>query len=101
MAEQHAYEGSRKLYKRLKAVYAGIGENAIQGYLNSSKVPSKLNPTFNNEAPLQPIIASEPMEILEADLVDLRTHPQQNDGKTYKYVLAVIDVFSRYVEILL
>ena len=76
-------------------------KNIIQGYLNSSTAPSKLNSTFHNQAPLQPIIASEPMEILEADLVDLRTHPQQNDGKTYKYVLAVIDVFSRYVEILL
>lgn len=37
------------------------------------------------------------MERVQADLVDFSKKKSVNHGKTYSYVLAVIDVFSRYL----
>jgi hypothetical protein len=52
-------------------------------------------PTFTNMPPLQSIEATTPMEMLEADCVDLSKYPMLKDGKQFKHVLLVICVMSR------
>ena len=53
---------------------------------------------FANKAPMRPIVALSPMERNQIDLVDMREFPPcSSDGNEYRYVLSVIDVFSRYV----
>ena len=55
--------------------------------------------TFANKAPLIPIIAAAPMKRNQIDLVDMIGFPPcaSPDGFSYRYVLSVIDVFSRYL----
>jgi len=43
-------------------------------------------PTFTNIPPLQSVEATTPMEMLEADCVDLSKYPIQKDGKEFKHV---------------
>lgn len=37
------------------------------------------------------------MERNQIDLVDMKAYPVTKDGKLFRYVLAVLDVFSRYL----
>ncbi|XP_062502038.1 KRAB-A domain-containing protein 2-like [Corticium candelabrum] len=52
-----------------------------------------------NKAPLQPITASEVQERSQLDLVDFSDLPVEvePDGLTCRYVLSVLDVFSRHL----
>ncbi len=88
-------EGARKLYHRISAVYAGIGRTAVQGVINQSEQHTKQKPLFSNKAPMRPIKSSAPMNLVEADLVDMRAYKIECEGSTYRYVLSVLDVFSR------
>jgi len=51
-------------------------------------------PTFTNIPPLQSVEATTPMEMLEADCVDLLKYPIQKDGNEFKHVLSVTCVMS-------
>ena len=55
--------------------------------------------TFSNRAPLIPITSSSPMERNQIDLVDMSGFPLSTspDGIVHRYVLSIIDVFSRYL----
>ena len=37
------------------------------------------------------------MDRIQLDLVDMHKTPVQNSGKTFMYVLVILDVFSRYL----
>ena len=90
-------EGAKKCAHRALEYYAGIGEKIIQKHINHSKESTELHPRFTNKPPLQPIEATTPMAMVEADLVDMAKYAETRGGKTYRYVLSILDVFSRYV----
>ena len=57
------------------------------------KQQQKLRPLFQNKAPLRPIKASKVQERHQVDLVSMVS---MLDGDTYKYIMSVIDIFSRF-----
>ena len=60
------------------------------------KDPQRITPLFKNKAPLRPIKASKVQERHQVDLVSMQAMPVSLDGVTYKYIMSLIDIFSRF-----
>lgn len=95
--DETSYENAKKLHAKIKNVYAGISQKAIQTVISEDPLHAKVAPKFLNKPKSRPIEAERPMEINQADLVDMRSYPVTQDNKTYRFILSVIDVFSRFV----
>ena len=90
-------DGARKLKLHTSHLYSGLSRNIIQNKLNVTKQPQKLRPLFQNKAPLRPTKACRVQERHQIDLVNMASMPASIDGDNYKYILSVIDIFSRFV----
>ena len=90
-------DGAKKLQYRMKEHYYGIGEKLIQKHLNNIDLQRKRRPRFENRAPLQPINSKTVMDRHQIDLVDMKSMIVKEGSKSYRYVLSVLDVFSRFV----
>ena len=88
--------GVRKIYHKLKNSYSGVAERDVQKVLAKSSVHQRLNVRFENKARLRPVRAKTVQIRHQIDLVDMKRLHTKYKGKTYKYVLSIIDVFSRY-----
>ena len=82
--------------KRIQYFY-GIGTETIQNRLNRSKQQQKQNPKFLNKAPLGTKDGKRKMEQHQSDLVNLSKIAVTIDEIEYKYVLLVMDIFSRFL----
>ena len=80
----------------LRSDCSGIGKEKIQ-IIKADPVNQERYPWFQNKAPLRPVTATQPIERNQVDLVRLAGHPLAKNGVTYKYVMVLVDVFSRYV----
>lgn len=90
-------DGARKLKSRISAHYFGIGETKIQKFINGLDIQRQRHTRFDNKAPLKPVDATLVMERHQVDIVDLRNIPVVIGGVRYRYVLSVLDVFSRFL----
>lgn len=95
--DQSKGEGALKLAKSMRHKYSGLSRNFIQKNLNTMKETQKIRPLFQNKAPLRPIKAGKVQERHQVDLVNMQSMPITIDGITYKYIMSVIDIFSRFV----
>ena len=89
--------GARKLYNVISKTFCGISERDIQMFLNSQQSNQQLNPTFMNKQPIKPVDSKQVMGQVQMDIVDLQRSAIELDGKVFKYVLVVMDVFSRFI----
>ena len=87
-------EGTKKLSKQMSQIYHGLLRRVIQHSLNSLKQQQKIRPLFQNKAPLRPIRTSKVQERHQVDLVSMVS---MLDGDTYKYIMSVIDIFSKFL----
>uniref|UniRef100_A0A7M5XDJ8 Integrase catalytic domain-containing protein n=1 Tax=Clytia hemisphaerica TaxID=252671 RepID=A0A7M5XDJ8_9CNID len=90
-------ENALKLEKRIAKLYTGISRHRIQNWINNDREHCSKNPVFANKDLLQPVQAEMPMEVIQIDLVDFTNFKSKSNGKTYSYVLAMLDVFSRFL----
>ena len=90
-------DGARKLYHQIKEHFFGIGEPIIQRYLNKNSMQRQHRPQFNNKAPLIPIESASPMERHQIDLVDMSSMTVEINSEKYKYILSILDVFTRFL----
>ena len=88
---------ARKLKKRMDEVFTGISENDIQQYINTSRSNQEVKAAFENKPPLKPITASKVWERIQIDLMSMEDIPIVSEGKNYRWVLSIIDVFSQYL----
>lgn len=88
--------GVRKIYHSLKNSYSGIAERDVQRVLAKSSVHQRLNVRFENKARLRLVRARTVQICHQIDLVDMKRLRTKYKGKTYNYVLSIIDVFSCY-----
>lgn len=95
--DQTHCDGARKLFYRMKDHYYGISEYAIRNFLNTLPHHVQKTPIFRNKAPLKPITSRKIMERHQIDLVDMQTIAAEYEGKCYRYILSVLDCFSRYL----
>ena len=97
----HTYkgEGARKIQPRIKRFYTGISIKRIQKWLNSNESHFKTNPIFSSKPPLSPVVSKTVQGCNQIDLVDLRSMSVAKDGVEYNYILSLLDVFSRFLEL--
>lgn len=88
--------GVRKIYHKLKNSYSCVAERDVYKVLAKSSVHQRLNVRFENKARLRPVRARTVQIRHQTDLVDMKRLRTKHKGKTYRYVLPIIDVFSRY-----
>ena len=88
--------GVRKLYHHLKDVCSGVGERDVRAVLGKSHLHQRLNVRLQNKAVLKPVRARTVQIHDPLDLVSIETMPVKWNGKIFKYVLSLTNVFSRY-----
>ena len=77
--------------------YAALTERKILR-ITSNELKYRIhNAKFRNKGTLGPVRAKHVQSQHQIDLIDLSREPVEHNGKVYKYVLSVIDVFSRFV----
>ena len=97
----HTYkgEGARKIQPRIKRFYTGISIKQIQKWLNSNENHFKINPIFSNKPPLSPLVSKTVQGCNQIDLVDMRSMSVTKDDVEYNYVISLLEVFSRFLEL--
>jgi hypothetical protein len=93
-ASPASFQGVDKIYEYVKneGKYE-IGRNRIQKWLNNQDSYS-INKHSNKKFKRGRVLVTGIDDQWEADLADVSAYAKENDG--YKYLLVVIDVFSRY-----
>lgn len=89
--------GVRKLYKAITKLFIGVSEREVASVINSLHKAQRLKPTFLNKAPIHPVKSSGVMHQVQVDLVDMQSNPVTANSQTFKYVLVLLDVFSRFL----
>ena len=92
-------EGARKIQPRIKSFYTGISIKRIQKWLNSYENHFNINPIFTNKLPLSPVFSKTVQGYNQIDLVDMRSISVTRNGAEYKYILSLLDVFSRFLKL--
>ena len=92
-------EGERKIQPRIKRLYSDIGIKRIQKWLNSNENHFKINPVFSNKPPLSPVVSKTVQRCKQVDLVDMTSMSVTKNGVEYKYILSILDVFSRFLKL--
>ena len=88
--------GVKKLRVRAAESYTGLSENKILEITNKHVKYRKFNVKFLNKAVPRPVKVSSVMEQVQTDLINLSSQRVEYKGKVYRYVLSVMDVFSRF-----
>ena len=89
--------GYRTLYYRLQQSYSGVSKKFVRSTLGKIPHYRQKNIKFNNKAPMKHVTSRVVHETLQVDLVDFSRQKVLLNNKVYKYVLSVLDVFSRHV----
>ena len=89
--------GCKKLRYRAASSYAGLTEKKILQVTNNEFKYRVHNAKFTNKATPKPVTAKQVQSQHQIDLIDLSKDPVKHNGKVYKYVLSVIDIFSRFL----
>ena len=90
--------GAAKLACGLRDNFVGLSHDKIQNILNTDKSHYRRNAKFMNKATLKPVRARDVHMRHQIDLMDMGSKGSVKlNGKLYRCVLTVIDVFSRFV----
>src|SRR5579875_3880408 len=85
--------GYKKIYRLLSEDYAGISRQNVLDVIRKFESYQQRQPKRVQKI-VRPIITNGPFERWQMDLIILDKYAKFNDG--YKYLLVVIDVFSKY-----
>lgn len=95
--DRYKGSGARKLYKAISKRFAGVSERDVLSILNSMHEAQRLKPMFLNKAPLHPVLSSGVMNQVQIDLVDMKNNKVMIGSETFRYILVMLDVFSRFI----
>ena len=97
----HTYkvEGARKIQPRIKRFYTGIIIKRIKKWLIGNENHFKINPIFSNKPPLLTVVSKTVQGCNQIDLVDIRSMLVTKDGVECNYILSLLDVFLRFLEL--
>ncbi|CAF1337651.1 unnamed protein product [Rotaria sordida] len=89
--------GTRALHYHLSQIYNKISEERIAKVVKASNSCGRMHPTFSNKGPKKIVHAKQVFERLQIDLVDLSRRAAFHNSVEFRYVLVIVDVFSRYM----
>lgn len=88
--------GARKLRLRAANKYTGVSEKKILEVVKGDNKFRRFNARFTNRAVPRPVRAKEVMEQMQVDLVSMTSQQVDFNGRTYRYILSLMDIFSRF-----
>lgn len=89
--------GCKKLRYQAVSSYAGLSEKKILQVTNNEFKYRVHNAKLKKKTTPKPVTVKHVQLQHQIDLTDLSKDPVKNNGKVYKYVLSVIDIFSRFL----
>lgn len=89
--------GCKKLRNRAADGFAGLSERNILRVTNNEAKYRIHNVKFTNKATPRPVTARTIQGQHQIDLMDLSKEAVNHNRHVYKYVLSVMDIFSRYL----
>ena len=89
-----SYQNLLRVAKKLK----GVEQSEVKPWLEQQDACT-LHEPFRKGFPRNPYTFSNLLDVWEADLVDVQSLAKHNDN--HRYLLTVIDVFSKYLHIVL
>ena len=89
--------GCKKIRYRNAESFVGLSERNILRVTNSEVRYRDYNAKFTNKATPKPVAAKHVHPQHQINLIDLSREHVRHNGKIYKYVLTVLDVFSRFL----
>ena len=89
--------GCKKLRNRAVDGFAGLSERDILRVTNNEAKYRIHNVKFTNKATPMPVTARTIQGQHQIDLMDLSKEAVNHNRHVYKYVLSVMDIFSRYL----
>ena len=92
-----AFSSIKSLYKSAQEINPNIKIQDIKNFLKGQKSYTLHKSTFK-KFPRRKIIAPHPKVIASSDLADMAKLGSHNSG--HKYLLVVIDIFSRYAQVI-
>lgn len=81
-----------KLFARIREIYCGISRRNIMEYLRKQESWQLRQPVHKKKS-VFPILTSQPNDIWQMDLIDMRKY----SDKGYNWILTVVDLFSKYL----
>ena len=87
----------RRLYHLLKRRYTEGSEAKIKQVITKLPHYQKSNATSSNKAPVMHVCSSSVHDILKIYLVNMQTHAVIYNKETFKFILSVMDILSRFV----
>ncbi|XP_053392159.1 SCAN domain-containing protein 3-like [Mercenaria mercenaria] len=87
----------RVLYNKMKLKYTGFTLRKVIEILSKSKSYHRQYPRFTNKPIPKTVTADRPGHRWQIDLIDMSEDAVMFNGHTYKYILQIIDVYSRYI----
>lgn len=106
-SQDGGFIGKEKLYKLLHKLYYGITYRDVLHALNTDET-YQIHRLPRKRRILHPIIAKKPNERWQIDFIDMRQNKGpirevkslESQNRRYKYVLTIIDVFSKFARVI-
>jgi len=95
--DQAEADGCKKLRNRAAAGFAGLSERNILRATNNDTKFRIHNVKFTNKATPRPVTAKTVQGQHQIDLMDLSKEAVNYNKHVYRYVLSVMNIFSRYL----
>ena len=89
--------GPRVLYYKLKEKYTGFSEQNIIDILSEKRYYHKQYPRFRNKPIPKPVSTDAPGQRWQIDVINMRYFQVAYKNETYRYILQIIDIYSRYI----
>ena len=88
--------GDKKVYRRGNEGFAGLRQRKTCRAIMEDKTSRKFNVKFTNKARPRPVRVKAIHDQHQIDLINMKNMAVVYKGKTYKYILSLLDVFSRF-----
>lgn len=95
--KQNLGSGSKSTWRQLKQTKAGVSLRAVKGVLGKSKIYQQHRHVFKNKVPPKSIKSNSVNERWQIDLLDMQSDQVLLDGKPQRYILSILDTFSRFL----
>ena len=88
--------GYKKIRTRAADAYAGLSNKKILGITTNDRNYRKFSIRFTNKAKPRPVRVKKIHEQHQIDLINLSNMKVSHKGKSYRYILSLMDIFSRF-----
>ena len=88
--------GYKKLHKRTADGYTGLCKRQVLKCASTNEKIRKFSVKFTNKAKPHPVIVKSIHEQHQVDLIDMKGMQVEYKGKTYRYILSLMDLFSAF-----